>query len=109
MKCNGWFSHSWFNHPLLCILSVYLKELLSAGERKTQHFAVKSLGFLDTLFRSLFIDYENTDSSPASFSINNLQKIVWTKVYILQQKLLLKKKYIYIYVCVCVYVVSEVC
>ena len=88
---------------------MYLKELLSAGERKTQHFAVKSLGFLDTLFRSLFIDYENTDSSPASFSINNLQKIVWTKVYILQQKLLLKKIYIYIYVCVCVYVVSEVC
>ena len=55
MKHNGWFSHSWFNHPLLCILSVYLKELLSAGERKTQHFAVKSLGFLDTLFQSLLL------------------------------------------------------
>ena len=58
--------------------------------------------FLGHSFPKSFIDYENTDSSPASFSINNLQKIVWTKVYILQQKLFLKKIYIYIYVCVCV-------
>ena len=88
------------------ILCVSQRASLCRGE-KDSTLCSQISWFLRHSFPKSFIDYENTGSSPASFSINDLRKVVWTKVYILQGKLLLK--YMCVCVCVCVCVCSVWC
>lgn len=84
-KSNGWSSHSWFNHPFMYILCV-AQEFPPAGEGEIRSFRIKLLDISDTFPRSS-IGFEDTDLSPASFSIHIRQKIVWMRVYILLEKL----------------------
>lgn len=85
MKSNGWSSHSWFNDPLMCVHSVCLKEFLLAGREKLKAFIPNCLA--SHSFPRSSVIYENIELSSASFSINRLQEIAWTRVFVLLEKL----------------------
>lgn len=67
-----------------CVYSAYLKECLPAEEQRTPGFQIKSLR---RSFPRPSIGSEDTDLSPSSFPVNNLQEIIQMRVYIFLEKL----------------------